>query len=179
MATRSMKDALEGNVKEIRVNQNGTPLVSYEEQRTLGQKGVNEHWDSTRQRDNADIGIRKMNPDGTVAKSWYTSAAINFDRYYDNRYRVVNGVLEIITATTPDGYRAIQEQKSGRVFAKLLPALTFAREGSELVYKKTVMVSDTEFISEFTHKLNNESMKEVLKKIPSGGEDIPEGNLPI
>lgn len=177
MATKSMRDALEGNVKEMLTNPNGTPLVTYEEQRKLGQKGINEHWDDKRL--GADMGIRKMNPDGTIAKSWHTSAAMNMDRYLDNRYRVKEGAMEIITAQTPDGYRAIKEQSSGRVFSKLLPALSFKRSGNELVYDKTVMVSDADFISEFTHKLNKEAMKEVLRKIPSGGVSIPEGNLPI
>lgn len=177
MATKSMKDALEGTVEKIRVNQNGTPLVTYEEQLKLGQKGINEHWDDRRLGD--DLGIRKMNPDGSIAKSWYTSAAVNFDRFYDNRYRVVGNELQIITAQTNEGYRAINEQSTGRVFAKLLPALSFKREGNELVYVKTIMVSDSEFISEFTHKLNQDAMHEVLRKIPSGGESIPEGNLPI
>ena len=177
MATRSMMEVLTGTKEERLVNQAGTPLVTYEEQLKVGQKGINEHWDDKRL--GADLGIRKMNPDGTIAKSWVTTAAINEDRFYDNRYRVVEGELFIVTAQTSDGYRAISEQSRGTIFAKHIPVLVFGRKDKALAYLRTEMVSDTDFIGYYTHKLDKEAMKQLLPLIPSGGDDIPEGKLPI
>lgn len=177
MATRSMMEVLNGTKDDRLTNISGTPLVTYEEQRDLGQKGINEHWDDKRL--GADLGIRKMNPDGSVAKSWYTTAAINEDRFYDNRYRVVGEELQIVTAQTTDGYRAINEQSQGRCFTKHLAVMVFKRDGKELKYARTEMVSDTDFIAYFTHKLDKEAMKTLLPLIPSGVDNIPEGKLPI
>lgn len=174
---KSMSEVLRESKEKVLTNTSGTPLVTYEEQRDLGQRGHRDKWDENRL--GTDLGLRKMNPDGTIAKSWYTTAAINEDRFYDNRYRVKDGVLELVTAQTADGYRAITEQSSGRVFSKVIPAVTLERKGSDLVFGKSIVVSDTDFIAEFTHKLDKETMKGILPLIPSGGTTIPEGKLPI
>ena len=147
-----------------------TPIVSYEDQRKLGQEYI---------RDKVDVGLRKLNNDGSVARSKYHSASVNMDWFFDNRYRVVGDKLQLVTAQTSDGYRAIQDIRSGRVGSKQITAHEFAREGKMIKYVKTVLVSDDEFISDFTNKLDKEAMKEILPLIPSGGPSVPEGKLPI
>lgn len=170
---KTMKDVLaEQNVKPL-TNVNGTPLVSFREQRDVNLEMM---------KDKLDIGIREMNPDGSIAKSRTTSAAINEDVFYDNRYRVVEDTLEIVTAQTVDGYRAIKEQSSGHVFTKMVPAYSLKREGGKLKLIKPITVSDSDFISEFTHKAPKENMKEVLLAIKdslSPNSSIPEEALPI
>ena len=84
-----------------------------------------------------------------------------------------------MTAQTTDGYRAINEQSQGRCFTKHLAVMVFKRDGKELKYARTEMVSDTDFIAYFTHKLDKEAMKTLLPLIPSGVDNIPEGKLPI
>lgn len=177
MATKSMMEVLKGTKEETLTNQQGTPLVTYEEQLKVGQTGINEHWDEKRL--GQDMGIRKLNPDGTVARSWYTTAAINEDRFYDNRYRVVDKELFLVTAQTSDGYRAINEQSRGTIFAKHIPVMVFSRKDGSLAYERTEMVSDTDFIAYYTNKLDKGAMKAILPLIPSGVENIPEGSLPI
>ena len=151
-------------------NVKGTPIVSFEDQRDLGQEYVRNH---------VDVGLRKTNPDGSIARSKYHSAAVNMDWFFDNRYRVVNDTMELVTAQTSDGWKAIQGIKSGRVGSKQIMAYAFHREGKALKFDKTVLVSDTDFIADFTNKLDKEAMKEILPLIPSGGPSVPEGKLPI
>lgn len=151
-------------------NVKGTPIVSFEDQRDLGQAYV---------RDHVDVGLRKTNPDGSIARSRYHSAAVNMEWFYDNRYRVVDDKLQIVTAQTSDGWRAIQGSKTGRVHAKQITVYVFRREGKAVKYDSTVLVSDTDFIADFTNKLDKDAMKEILPLIPSGGPSVPEGKLPI
>lgn len=151
-------------------NVKGTPIVSFEDQRDLGQDYIRNH---------VDYGLRKTNPDGSIARSNYHSAAVNMDWFYDNRYRVVEDRLQIVTAQTSDGWKAIRGASTGRVHSKQILAYVFRREGKSLQFEKTVLVSDEEFITDFTHKLDKEAMKEILPLIPSGGPSVPEGKLPI
>lgn len=170
---KTMKDVLsEQNVKPL-TNVNGTPLVTYKEQRDMNLEMM---------KDKLDIGVRQMNKDGSIAKSRTTSAAINEDIFFDNRYRVVGDEMQIITAQTNDGYRAIKEQRTGRVFAKLLPAYALKRDNGKLVLDRLITVSDSDFISEFTHRLNKKRMEEVLlvlKDSLSPNSSMPEEDLPI
>ena len=167
---KTMRDILEEEKVKPLTNVNGTPLVSYEEQTKMAVDGIKEK---------VVTGIRPTNPDGSIAKSFYTSAVYNEERFFDNRYRVVGDELQIVTAQTTDGYRAISEQKNGRIFAKFIPAISLKRENGKLKFFQNILVSDTDFVSHFTHKLDKEAMKDVLPLIPTGGPTIPEGKLPI
>ena len=81
---------------------------------------------------------------------------------------------------TTDGYRCIKEQSSGRVFLKTIPAYVIARDSDGKLYlEKQTVISDTEFISEFTNKLDNKSMAEVLPLITTSGSDISADTMPI
>lgn len=151
-------------------NVKGTPVVSFADQRDLGQAYT---------RDHVDVGLRKTNPDGSIARSRYHSAAVNMDWFYDNRYRVNGDKMELVTSQTSDGWKAIQGARSGRLGCKQVTAYVFKREGKALKFDSTVLISDTDFIADFTHKLDKEAMKEVLPLIPSGGPSVPEGKLPI
>ena len=155
---------------EVITNVKGTPIVSFEDQRNSAQEFI---------RNKVDYGLRKTNPDGSIARSNYHSAAVNMEWFYDNRYRVVDGKLQIVIAQTSDGWRAIQGARTGRVGAKQIKAYVLKREGKKLEFDSEVMVSDSDFISDFTNKLDKEAMKEILPLIPSGGPSVPEGKLPI
>lgn len=167
---KTMKDILEEEKVKPLTNVNGTPLVSYQEQRDAAVEGIKER---------VDFGVPTLNPDGTVAKSSYHTAAINRDIFFDNRYRVVDGELQIVTAQTPDGYRAIKDQANGRCFTKLIPAHALKREGNKLKLVKNIQVSDTDFVSYFTHILDEDAMQEVLLAIQEGAQSTPKEKLPI
>ena len=139
-------------------NVNGTPVISFEEQRDLSVEVLREH---------AKFKPRAYNPDGTVKRSKVTNAAINMGAFFDNRYKKGKDKIFVVTAQTTDGYRAIQEQASGRMSDKHVPALVFGRDKEgNLEYKDTVLVKDEEFISEYTHKLSEEAMRQILPLMP-------------
>lgn len=171
----SIKEAIEKKDVKPMTNVHGTPVVTFEEQRNLSQDVImgNQYG-----KGDFKLGLHEYNADGTVRRSRYHTAAFNEDRFYDNRYKVVEGKLYLVTAQTTDGYRVITEQESGRVAYKQIAAYVFRRDDKKLIYDSTVMISDNEFITEFTHKLSKEAMKEILPLIPAES-GIVEEQLPI
>ena len=168
---KTLQEVADGRKMEAMTNVNGTPIVTFEEQRDLAQDVMKEH---------INLGIRPMNANGTVARSITVTAAVNEDRFYDNRYRLVDDKMQLVTAQTTDGYRVITEQQSGRVAYKQIPVYVFERRDKKLVFVEMEMVSDQEFIADFTHKLNAEAMKEILPLLPTEGSRVSEGEkMPI
>lgn len=124
-------------------------------------------------------GLQTRNEDGSLASTGKTVHAVNPDYFYANRYKVKGKKLYVVSGHTTDGYRCIKEQSSGRVYLKTIPAYVIARDSDgNLVLEKQVVVSDTEFISEFTNKLDNKSMAEILPLLLEG-KDISADSMPI
>lgn len=130
-------------------------------------------------------GLQTRNPDGSLASSGKTVHAVNPEYFFANRYKVKgtgkNMRMILVSGHTVDGYRCIKEQSSGRVFLKTIPAYVIARnpKTNELEVEKQVMVSDTEFVSDFTNKLDNKSMAEILPLITASGSDMAASEMPI
>ncbi len=135
---------------------NGKKLVSIEQQRDLA---LLEHMNGS-----SKLGTIQFNPDGSVAGASSEYVAVNPDVYYLNRYKKVKDALYVVT-----DYRAIKEQDTGRVYLKTIQASVIKRDDKgDLVLEKTVMVSDTEFISDFTHSLNREAMAQIKPLLEAG-----------
>ena len=130
-------------------------------------------------------GLQTKNPDGTLASTGKTVHAVNPDYFFANRYKVKGAKgsqkLVVVSGHTADGYRCIKEQESGRIFLKMIPAYVIARdaETKELFVEKQVMISDSEFVSDFTNKLDNKSMAEILPLITANGSDMTADSMPI
>lgn len=130
-------------------------------------------------------GLQTRNKDGSLASTGKTVHAVNLDYFYANRYKVKgakgNQKLIVVSGHTTDGYRCIKEQASGRVFLKNIPAYIISRnpDTKELEVEKMTVISDTEFISDFTNKLDNKSMAEILPLITSNGSDMTADSMPI
>lgn len=134
---------------------NGVKVVTFEEQRDLAQLDALQK---------PDLGILHFNPDGSVAATPTRFAAVNLEHYYINRYKKVKNELYVVT-----DYRAIKEQADGRVYLKQIPAFVIGRDSNgNLQLSKMVTVSDTEFVSDFTHTLNNNAMKQIMPLLVSG-----------
>lgn len=144
-------------VKPIGIAESGAKIVSFEDQRSMAQLSLME---------GEGIGGITLNPDGTVARPHAPYLAVNPDVFYINRYKKVGKRVYIVT-----DYRAIREQASGVVYLKAIPAFVVARgEDGKLFLEKVVNVSDTDFIADFTHKLSNDAMREVLPLLAGGGD---------
>lgn len=129
--------------------------------------------------DEPNTGMQTRNPDGTLARTGKTVHAVNPDYFFMNRYKVKGKKMYIVSGHTTDGYRCIKEQASGRCFIKNIPAYIIARDSDgKLFLEKQTVISDTEFISEFTNKLDNKSMAEILPLITVGA-DMTADSMPI
>lgn len=130
--------------------------------------------------DEPNTGMQTRNPDGTLASTGKTVHAVNPDYFFMNRYKVKGKKMILVSGHTTDGYRCIKEQASGRVFLKAIPAYVIVRDSDgKLALEKQTVISDTEFISEFTNKLDNKSMAEVLPLITVVGGDMSADSMPI
>lgn len=128
----------------------------------------------------AGTGLQTRNRDGSLASTGKRVHAVNPEYFFMNRYKVKGKKLYIVSGHTVDGYRCIKEQASGRVFLKTIPVYVIARdEDKNLFLEKITTVSDSEFISDYTNKLDNKSMAEILPLLTSGGVDITANEMPI
>lgn len=130
--------------------------------------------------DNQGTGIQLRNPDGSLASTGKTVHAINPDYFFLNRYKVKGKKLHVVSGHEPTGYRCIREQSRGRTFVKNIPCYVFARnEDKEIVLEKRILISDSEFISDFTNTLDHKSMAELLPLITEHGNEMTADSMPI
>ena len=149
----------------------GQKIVNFEDAATLN--SVNAY-------EGEGTGVQVRNPDGSLASTGKTVHAINPNYFFANRYKVKNKKMYVVSGHEPTGFRCIKEQERGRLHVKTVPCYVFTRnEQKELELEKVITVSDTEFISDFTHTLNNKSMAELLPMITSYGNEITADEMPI
>lgn len=176
MGKKELKELYEkvDNVKPL-AEKDGKVWVDFEDAATLNSYYADE----------PRTGLQTRNADGSLASTGKTVHAVNPDYFFANRYKVKgakgNQKLIVVSGHTLDGYRCIKEQASGRLFIKNVPAYVFYRdsETKELVLEKQTMISDTEFISDFTNKLDNTSMAKILPLITTSGNDVSADTMPI
>lgn len=160
---RDMIDRAE-NIKPIK-EVNGVKLVTFEEQRDAATLDA---------MNNTGLDTVQYNQDGSVARTPVKYAAINPDHYYINRYKKVKDSIYLVV-----DYRLITEQADGNVYLKTIPAFVIKRnDEKKLFLEKVVTVSDTEFVSDFTHILGREAMAEILPLI-ANGVGVTMDDLPI
>lgn len=147
---------------------NGKPVVTFEEYNDLVSR---DHYMKS------VPGIVPVDDRGLPTASLTNYVAMNPDVMFQNRYRVVKDKGRQVMQVIIDR-RAIDEQSRGMVYKTSLPAMCLVREDDELRYEKTVLVSDREFLSEFTHHLTNEAMATIAPLLV-GGEDPTADSLPI
>lgn len=116
-----------------------------------------------------DTGIRKLNPDGSIARSKTKYAAVSEEVYYDNRFKIVEDegkkkYVIVIPQTSDDAYLSVKALATGKMPPKKrVPAYVISRGNhNKLVCEKRVTVSDEDFLANFNHKLDKESMKKIL-----------------
>jgi len=129
-------------------------------------------------------GMQMRNPDGTLASTGKTVHAVSETHFFYNRYRVKGSKgkekMYVVSGHEPIGFRCIQEQDRGKIHVKTIPCYVFSRdEERKLNLEKVTTISDTEFVSDFTHTLNNKSMAELLPLITAYGSDITADEMPI
>ncbi len=130
-------------------------------------------------------GLQERNEDGSLASTGKRVHAINPDFYFLNRYKLKgNGSSQrvyVVSGHTPEGFRLITEQASGRCFMKTIPVYVIKRnsETKELELEKADTISESEFISDYTKKLSNQAMAEILPLIVDKGIEVSANDMPI
>lgn len=147
---------------------NGKPVVTFEEYNDLVSR---DHYMK------AVPGIIPVDDRGLPTASLTNYVAMNPEVMFMNRYRVVKDHGKQVLQVVIDR-RAIDEQSRGMVYKAHLPAVCLVREEEGLRYDKTVLVSDKEFLSEFTRHLSDDAMKAIAPLL-SGAEDPTADSLPI
>ena len=170
MSKESMKE-LYAKVDKVKplAEKNGQLYVTFEDAATLNSYNAQE----------PKTGTQTRNRDGSLASTGKTVHALNPDYFFLNRYKVKGKKLHVVSGHTPDGYRCIREQESGRVFLKTIPVYILSRDSEgNLVLEKRSTISDTEFISDFTSTLDNKSMAEILPLI-TAQKEMTADSMPI
>lgn len=157
MSKESLKELYQkvDNVQPL-AEKDGQLFVTFEDAATMNSYNAQE----------PKTGLQTKNRDGSLASTGKTVHALNPNYFFLNRYKVKGKKLHIVSGHTPEGFRVIQEQPSGRVFLKTIPVYILARDADgKLLLEKRTTISDTEFISDFTNTLDNQSMAEILPLI--------------
>lgn len=168
-AMSRLRDAIvnAGKVKPI-AEKNGTKICSPADASALMQE---ELIDPT-----PDVGARKVNPDGSIARSRAVISQVSPQRMYDNRFKKqgTKGVgydeLWVVPAIDPKGYRAVVQELED----KTIPVyrITKDKDTGEFILAGKTTVDFQKFHSEFTNKLDEESMKKILPLIALENDDV-------
>jgi len=181
MATKSEMLQMLEQEQEIRENRiiaekEGAVYVSFPDAAVLN---------SAESYEPSGTGLQSRNPDGSLASTGKRIHAVNPDYFFKNRYKVKTfgkvKKMYIVSGHTPDGYRCIKEQPTGRCYIKTIPCAIVVRdaETKELYFEKMTTITEQEFISDFTNTLSNKAMAEILPLIVEHGAETTATEMPI
>lgn len=115
-------------------------------------------------------GMQLRNPDGSLASTGKRVHAINPDNFFENRCMKKGKKLHLVSGHEPIGYRCIKEQSSGQLFTKVVPVYIIARNADgELYVESLTNTDDRTFIAEYTNRLDNNLMAQVLPLVTAYG----------
>lgn len=144
---------------------NGRKLMSFEDQMSLATK---ENMESTMNtamgKKSGDLGGIKWNPDGTLARTKGNTAAVNLEKYYMNRFKKIKNKYYVVIDK-----RAIKGQQMNAIPYPQVPGYLIGEQDGQVVCEKMVTISEKDFLADFTHTLDQASMKLVLDAIEKVG----------
>lgn len=139
----------------------GRQIMSFDDQMSLATKeNMESMTNQLMGKESGDLGGIKWNPDGSLARTKGNTAAVNLDRYYDNRFKKVKNKYYIVIDKL-----AIAGLRDNKVPYPHIEAFMIGEQEGKIVCEKKVTISDKEFVSDYTHKLDHASMKMVLNAI--------------
>lgn len=150
------------DVKPI-AKRNGRDIVSFDDYRSKA---------TVANMEGQDLGGVEWNPDGSMASTKCSMAAVNTDYFYANRYKKVKNKYYIVT-----NLMAIDGQSIGQVPWQHVPGYLIGEKDGKVVCEKPVTISAEDFLADFTHTLNHESMAKVLEAIAEMRVDAGTDNL--
>lgn len=153
---RSMREIIDTAERAKPVAEvNGIPAYTFDDYTALAAQANINH---------VGLDLTKFNQDGTPARTNTKAVAVNTANLFINRYRQVKKTIQLVT-----DYRCIRAQATGKIPYKQVPCFVISRdENGQLRLDKQITVSDNDFLSEFTHSLDRESMTEIIPLLRSG-----------
>lgn len=154
------------NIEVLAIDSEGAQYVSFEDY-------VNATTADAINKD--DLRLIPLNPDGSPAGTPHKYVAVSLEQLFLNRYRVKDGNLEIVT-----DWWSIQKQASGNVPYQRIPCYVVGRnDKKKLEYIKTISISDSEFLSDFTGSLDRDAMTLILPLLAKKEHGVSKDKLPI
>lgn len=158
------------NVKPIS-EVNGRKVLSYDDYAIMASQRNIEEMNG----EMVDTQDRTINPDGTVGASKAPFVATNESKIFDNRYRTKGKIGDRELQVVIDE-RVMNDLQNGRELCpkKQVPCYCIRRNDEGQPYlAKMIMVSDVEFMADFTSRLDTTLAKELWPLFESAGADIP------
>lgn len=158
---------------------NGRKILSYEDYATLASQRNIEEMNG----EMVDTHDRTINPDGSIGASKAPFVATNEAKVFDNRYRIKGKIGPDREMQVVNDERVMNDLQNGRELCpkKQVPCYCVKKaENGEYYLDRMIMVSDVEFMAEFTDKLNPTLAKKIWPLIESAGADVPTADtMPI
>lgn len=154
---------------------NGVKIYSMDDARAVMQANALEGDES--------LPMITRNPDGSIARSRCNIAIISENDLYDNRCfkKKTPGVgsdeFWVVSTATTSGYRAIRQRMNDEQI--YVYVVSRDKDTNDLVLKRVTTVSAADFKSDFTHKLDEKSMKQILPLIAEQEEGITPEEISI
>lgn len=154
---------------------NGVKIYSMDDARAVMQANALEGEDA--------LPMMTRNPDGSIARSRHNIAIISENDLYDNRcFRKKtpgqgSDEFWVVPTATTSGYRAIRQKMNDEQI--YVYVITRDKDTQELSLKRVTTVSASDFKSDFTHKLDEKSMKQILPLIADQEEGITPEEISI
>lgn len=142
---------------------NGEKYVSFEDYANLTSMKTLEARGAGKQ---TATEVPELNPDGTYASSNPRYIAISLDDLYLNRAKVTEDHVYVVK-----DWWCIKTQDSGRVPVKQVPCFVFKREGKKLTFENATVISDAEFIAEYTEELGHKTMAQIFPYLQARGRE--------
>ena len=146
---------------EVIAERGGRKIMSFEDQMALATKENMESVTSKAMgKTNTDLGSIKWNPNGTLARTKGSTASINKEQFYNNRFKKIKNKYYVVIDKI-----AIDGADKGKVPYPHIEAFLIGLQDEKIVCEKKVIISDKELVSDYTHKLDEKAMQLVLKAI--------------
>lgn len=154
------------NVEILAIDDEGSNYVSFEDY-------VNATTADTINKN--DLSLIPLNPDGSPAGTPHKYVAVSLEQLFLNRYRVKDDKVEVVT-----DWWSISKQATGQLPMSRIPCYVLGRDkNKKLVYEKTISISDSEFLSDFTGSLDREAMTLILPLLAKREQGVSKDKLPI
>ena len=151
---------------EVIAERGGRQIMSFDDQMALATKENMETMNNKMMgKKGGDLGGIKWNPNGSLARTKGNTASVNKEAFFNNRFKKIKNKYYVVIDKL-----AIAGLRDNKVpYPHIEAYLISGDDEGKVVCEKKVTISDKEFVSDYTHKLDENSMKLVQSAIADFG----------